>query len=68
MMDEVNSSVEKSTFGDLSVLTALKEQMNDEPDAPAEAKAEKTAAPKKTDAPKNKAAAKKKDEAPAEDA
>ena len=62
MMDEVNSSVEKSTFGDLSVLTALKEQMNDEPDAPAKAKEEKKAAPKK------KTAAKKKEEAPAEEA
>ena len=28
MMHEVNASVEKSTFGDLSVLTALKEQMD----------------------------------------
>ena len=29
MMNEVNSSVERSTFGDLDVLSALKEQMND---------------------------------------
>jgi small subunit ribosomal protein S1 len=27
MMDEVNSNIERSTFGDLSVLSALKEQM-----------------------------------------
>ena len=59
MMDEVNASVEKSTFGDLDVLTALKEQMEgDEP----EAKEEKKAAPKKAAAKKaapKKAAAKK---------
>jgi hypothetical protein len=27
MMDEVNSNIERSTFGDLSILSALKEQM-----------------------------------------
>ena len=31
MMNEVNSNVERSTFGDLDVLSALKEQMNDGP-------------------------------------
>ena len=55
MMDEVNSSVEKSTFGDLGVLTALKEQM-DGGDAPA---TEEAPAEKKKAAPKKKAAAKK---------
>ena len=82
MMDEVNASVEKSTFGDLDVLTALKEQMDggDEPaaeEAPAE---EKKAAPKKKAAAKKPAAkketakkpaakksTKKEEEAPAED-
>ena len=38
MMNEVNSNVEKSTFGDLSVLSALKEQMDTDPAA--EAKSE----------------------------
>ena len=55
MMDEVNASVEKSTFGDLGVLTALKEQM-DGGDAPA---TEEASAEKKKAAPKKKAAAKK---------
>jgi small subunit ribosomal protein S1 len=32
MMNEVNSNVERSTFGDLDVLSALKEQMNDGPE------------------------------------
>ena len=63
MMDEVNSSVEKSTFGDLDVLTALKEQMDG--GAEEEAKPAKKAAAKKA-APKKKAAAKK-EEAPAAD-
>ena len=45
MMDEVNASVEKSTFGDLDVLTALKEQMEGGPEE--EAKEAKKAAPKK---------------------
>jgi small subunit ribosomal protein S1 len=31
MMNEVNSNVERSTFGDLDVLSALKEQMTDGP-------------------------------------
>ena len=30
MMEEVNANVEKTTFGDLSVLSALKEQMEEE--------------------------------------
>ena len=30
MMEEVNSNIEKTTFGDLSVLSALKEQMEEE--------------------------------------
>ena len=37
MMNEVNSNVEKSTFGDLDVLSALKEQMTDGPAAEAPA-------------------------------
>ena len=40
MMDEVNASVEKSTFGDLDVLTALKEQMVDNPAEAQDAKEE----------------------------
>lgn len=42
MMEEVNSNIERSTFGDLSVLSALKEQMEggpEETDAPAQAAA-----------------------------
>ena len=38
MMDEVNASIEKSTFGDLDVLTALKEQMEGDPEEAKEAK------------------------------
>ena len=61
MMDEVNASVEKSTFGDLDVLTALKEQMDGDPEP--EAKEEKKAAPKKAAAkkaaPKKESSAKK---------
>ena len=53
MMNEVNSNVERSTFGDLDVLSALKEQMDD---VPAAAKEEEPA-PKKT-APKKTAAKK----------
>jgi hypothetical protein len=30
MMEEVNANIEKTTFGDLSVLSALKEQMEEE--------------------------------------
>jgi hypothetical protein len=60
MMNEVNASVERSTFGDLDVLSALKEQM-DGNDA-AEAKEEEKKEAKK---PAKKAAAKKED-APAE--
>jgi small subunit ribosomal protein S1 len=60
MMNEVNASVERSTFGDLDVLSALKEQM-DGNDA-AEAKEEEKKEAKK---PAKKAAAKK-DEAPTE--
>ena len=46
MMNEVNSNVEKSTFGDLDVLSALKEQMTDGPvaEAPAPKKKSKKAA------------------------
>ena len=44
MMNEVNASVERSTFGDLDVLSALKEQMDGSPE---EAAAEKQPAPKK---------------------
>ena len=54
MMNEVNASVERSTFGDLDVLSALKEQMDGSPEE--EAPAEK--APKKKATPKKKAEAK----------
>jgi len=79
MMDEVNASVEKSTFGDLGVLTALKEQMDggSEEEAKEAKKPAKKAAVKKA-APKKKAAEKAEEapateeapaaEAPAEDA
>ena len=62
MMNEVNASVERSTFGDLDVLSALKEQMdgNDAPEKAEEPKEEKKPAKK---APAKKAAAKK-EEAP----
>ena len=60
-LEEINATVEKSTFGDLSVLSALKEQMEGgerkaQADAAAEA-AEPAPAPKKKAAPKAKAAA-----------
>ena len=59
MMNEVNASVERSTFGDLDVLSALKEQMNDSDDVvPAEKPKEEEKPVKK--APTKKAAAKKK--------
>jgi hypothetical protein len=45
MMNEVNSNVERSTFGDLDVLSALKEQMDDAPAAKEEAPAAKEEAP-----------------------
>ncbi len=67
MMQEVNASVEKSTFGDLSVLTALKEQMDGGDQEEAAAEEPKKATPKKKAAPKKaapkKAAAKKEAEA-----
>ncbi|MGA0434648.1 MAG: 30S ribosomal protein S1 [Flavobacteriales bacterium] len=44
MMNEVNASVERSTFGDLDVLSALKEQMDE---TPAETKESEPAKPKK---------------------
>ena len=44
-MNEVNSNVERSTFGDLDVLSALKEQMEDKPVA-AEAPVKKAPAKK----------------------
>ena len=53
MMNEVNSNVERSTFGDLDVLSALKEQMEDVPAAAKEVEpASKEAAPKKPAAKK----------------
>ena len=64
MMDEVNASVEKSTFGDLDVLSALKEQMEGGPseeEAPKKKVAKKAA---KKDAPAEEAPA---DEAPAQE-
>ena len=67
MMNEVNASVERSTFGDLDVLSALKEQMDGNDDAGAteepkeEKKPAKKAAAKK---PAAKKAASKKEEAP----
>ena len=58
MMNEVNASVERSTFGDLDVLSALKEQMNDGDDVvPAEEPKKEEKSVKK--APAKKAAAKK---------
>ncbi len=54
MMNEVNSNVERSTFADLSVLSALKEQMEVTPGAEAPAATEATAkeeAPAATEAP-----------------
>ena len=63
MMNEVNSNVERSTFGDLDVLSALKEQMEDVPAAAKEEEpAPKKAAPKKAAAKKAAPAA---EEAPA---
>ena len=62
-LEEINATVEKSTFGDLSVLSALKEQMEGgerkaKADAAAEATAEAAeAAPKKKAPAKAKAAA-----------
>ena len=53
MMNEVNASVERSTFGDLDVLSALKEQMDGNDDAGA------TEGPKEEKKPAKKAAAKK---------
>jgi small subunit ribosomal protein S1 len=68
MMNEVNASVERSTFGDLDVLSALKEQMDDNDTAEAaepkeEKKPAKKAATKKPSAKKEKA-----EEAPEEKA
>jgi small subunit ribosomal protein S1 len=82
MMDEVNASIEKSTFGDLGVLTALKEQMDGDPEEeakeakkPAKKAAAKKATPKKKDADEKEetseapaAEAPATDEAPSEDA
>jgi small subunit ribosomal protein S1 len=60
MMNEVNSNVERSTFGDLDVLSALKEQMEDVPAAATEEEpAPKKTAPKKAAAKKAAPAAKK---------
>jgi len=81
MMDEVNASIEKSTFGDLGVLTALKEQMDGDPEEeakeakkPAKKAAAKKATPKKKDADEKEetseapaAEAPATDEAPSED-
>jgi small subunit ribosomal protein S1 len=72
MMNEVNASVERSTFGDLDVLSALKEQMDGNEDAGAaeepkeEKKPAKKAAAKKPAAKKaaTKKATTKKEEAP----
>lgn len=44
MMNEVNASVERSTFGDLDVLSALKEQMDGNSEAAEAAKSKKKAA------------------------
>ena len=59
MMDEVNSNIERSTFGDLSVLSALKEQMEDgdEPETKAKPKAKaKAKKAAKKEAPEAEAA------------
>jgi small subunit ribosomal protein S1 len=71
MMDEVNSTVERSTFGDLDVLSALKEQMEGgaatpaEPAAPVEPKKEEPAAeaPEQDEAPAADSEETKSDEA-----
>ncbi len=71
MMDEVNSTVERSTFGDLDVLSALKEQMEGgaapaaEPAAPAEPKKQEPAAeaPAQDEAPAADSEETKSDEA-----
>ena len=54
MMNEVNASVERSTFGDLDVLSALKEQMDGNSEAAESAKSKKKAA-KVEDAPESSA-------------
>ena len=65
-LEEINATVEKSTFGDLSVLSALKEQMEGgERQAKADAAAEASAAEGES-VPVKKAAAKAKPEAEAE--
>lgn len=61
MMNEVNASVERSTFGDLDVLSALKEQMDgnesaEQTEAPKEEKKEAKKPAKKTAAKKEEAA------------
>jgi small subunit ribosomal protein S1 len=61
MMNEVNSSVERSTFGDLDVLSALKEQMDgnesaEQTEAPKEEKKEAKKPAKKAAAKKEEAA------------
>lgn len=59
MMDEVNANIERSTFGDLSVLSALKEQMEDgdEPETKAKPKAKaKAKKATKKEAPETEAA------------
>jgi small subunit ribosomal protein S1 len=44
MMEEVNANIEKTTFGDLSVLSALKEQMEEEAGTKSKATKAKAAA------------------------
>ena len=61
MMNEVNASVERSTFGDLDVLSALKEQMDgnesaEQTEAPKEEKKEAKKPAKKAAAKKEEAA------------
>jgi small subunit ribosomal protein S1 len=76
MMDEVNATVERSTFGDLDVLTALKEQMdgsstpeNEEaPKAKAKATKPKASKPKAAKAEEAAPEAEAADESPATDA
>ncbi len=70
MMNEVNSNVERSTFGDFDVLSALKEQMDggeDQPEQVAEAPAKAAEKTEEKAAPEAQADAPVEDTAPAEE-
>jgi small subunit ribosomal protein S1 len=66
MMDEVNASVEKSTFGDLDVLSALKEQMEGGPSEEEAPKKKATKKAAKKDVPADEAPAQ--EDGPADEA